>query len=213
LQEGEGRKWIAEGRDFWKTHFLIPKQSLTQDVPWKEFSKVLGEVLKVPTDLDKLKMLLATKPGGSLSEELVVTLERFSQILQWFGPFFLEKEAVSILSEIDEILSKQWFHGDISKDVAEKRLFKRDPGTFLIRLSTTHPNFPFTISKISGDRMFQHKRVKHLPDTHQFSVPVRGGGSKVFKNILEMVACEELGLKILCPQNEVVFNPYKDEEE
>jgi len=214
LQHGEGRKWIEEGREFWKTHFLIPKQSLTESVPWRDFAKVLAETLRLPTsDFEKLKVLLASKPEGSLHDEYVVTLERFSQILQWFGPFFILKEAPTILAQINELSSKQWFHGDISKDIAEKRLFKREPGTFLIRLSLTHPNFPFTISKFGSDRVYQHKRIRHLPDTHTFSVPVRGGGNKEFKNILELVACGELGLKISCPQSEVAYNPYKDEED
>jgi hypothetical protein len=102
-----------------------------------------------------------------------------------------------------------WFHGDISKDLAEKRLFKREPGAFLVRLSTTHPNFPFTISKLGADKVYQHKRIRHLPDTHTFSVPVRGGGNRDFKDVLDLVNCDDLGLKIPCPQNEVQFNPYK----
>jgi len=214
LQHGEGRKWIDEGRNFWKDHFLIAKQSLNEAVPWRDFVMVLSDILQSPVaDFERLKILLATKPEGSLHDELVVSLERFSQILQWFGPFFLPKEAPAILSQINELSMKVWFHGDISKDVAEKRLFKRDGGSFLIRLSTTHPNFPFTISKLGGDRLYQHKRIRHMPDTHTFSVPVRGGGNREFKNILELVSCTELGLKISCPQNEVEYNPYKDEDE
>jgi len=161
-----------------------------------------------------IKINLATKPEGTMHEEyFVVTLERFSQILQWFGPFFLPKEAPSILSDINELSSKLWFHGDIPKDTAEKRLFKRDSGTFLLRLSTTHPNYPFTISKLGSDKLFQHKRIRHLPDTNTFSVPVRGGGNKEFKNILELVSCNELGLVVPCPPHEVPFNPYKDEDD
>jgi len=46
-----------------------------------------------------------------------------------------------------------------------------------------------------GDRVYQHKRIRHLPDTHMFSVPVKGGGNKEFRNLLDLVSCDELGLK------------------
>ncbi len=75
-------------------------------------------------------------------------------------------------------------------------------GTFLVRLSTTHPEYPFTISKVGSDKTFQHKRVKHLND-RTFSVPVRGGGTKEFKNMQELVKCDDLGLKSTCPKNQV----------
>lgn len=52
-----------------------------------------------------------------------------------------------------------WFHADISKDEAEKRLLHRPEGTFLVRLSTTTPEYPFTISMINS----QHRRISHTP--------------------------------------------------
>jgi hypothetical protein len=84
-------------------------------------------------------------------------------------------------------------------------------GTFLVRLSVTHPEYPFTISKIGSDKAYQHKRVKHLPEGKGFSVPVRTGGAKQFKTMMELVKCDELGLRHPCPKNTLDFNPYAEE--
>ncbi len=90
--------------------------------------KILANELKLPlSDFTSLQQLLATKQGTS-SDELVVTIERFGQIVQWFGAFFLPSEAPSILADINTLINSSWFHGDISKDVAEKRLYQRDAG-------------------------------------------------------------------------------------
>ena len=117
----------------------MPTQSLRESIPWREFVKILASEAKLSlAEFDKLKILLgiqisinlcfliyiciAAKPEGSLpSEEPKVSLERFSQILTWFGPFFLPPNSTPILSEIKSLLSNVWFHNDISKDLAEKR--------------------------------------------------------------------------------------------
>jgi len=211
LCPGEGKLYIEEARSWWKQHFLLPTQSVRESIPWKDFAKILATQAKVSVaEFEKIKILLAIKPDGSLpSDEPVVTLERFSQVLIWFGPFFLTPDSTSIISEMKSLLSNVWFHYDISKDLAEKRLFQREPGTFLVRLSNTHPSYPYTISKIGSDKTFQHKRVKH--DADGFSVPVRSGGSKTFKSMQELVKYPELGLLKPCPQNQVDWNPYADD--
>lgn len=98
-----------------------------------------------------------------------------------------------------------WFHGYITKDLAEKRLFHRSSGTWLLRLSVTNSSYPFTISKLMPDQTYQHKRIKHLEDG--FNVPVKGH-NKTFKTIFELVECTELGLKTACPKECIDFNPY-----
>jgi hypothetical protein len=105
------------------------------------------------------------------------------------------------------LIGKKWFHGEIPIDVAEKRLARREVGSFLIRLSLTNPKCPFTLSKVGSDSKMQHRRVSHIPEG--FSIPVRTG-EKVFKSILEMVECKELGLGNPCPKTPLDFNPYED---
>jgi len=208
LRPGEGRQYTVEGRKFWKDNFLTPKQTLTQEVLWKDFVKILSRDLKMPAaQFDQLDHLVTTHPKGLIESEPVVTLEIFSRVLQWFGPIFLPDKAGPIIKDMKTLIGQKWFHGEISIDVAEKLLARRDIGCFLIRLSITNPKCPFTISKIGSDNKIQHRRVSHIPDG--FSVPVRTG-EKVFKNVLEMVECQELGLKTACPKTALEFNPYED---
>jgi len=213
LIKEEGRKFVDEGRKFWKEHFLDPQQSLVETVSWREFAQVLAFVLQLPIhQFDSLKALLAVTPENELLEDQVVTLERFSHILTWFGPFFIPEYCGKILSEVNELQNSLWFHGYISKDVSEKRLFHRNPGTWLLRLSTTNPSYPFTISKVMQDKTFQHKRVKQLEDGSGFNVPVKGH-NKTFTSITELVQCSALGLKTPCPHDVLDVNPYLDGEE
>jgi len=85
-------------------------------------------------------------------------MSRFNSVATWFGCFFLPSESAwGVLEEIRILMSKDWFHADISKDEAEKRLQGRPAGTFLVRISSTTPEFPYTISMINN----QHRRIQH----------------------------------------------------
>jgi hypothetical protein len=95
----EGRQYAEEARHFWKDHYLLPMQALRDPIPWREFVKVLANELKLPiSDFAGLQQLLATRIGTD--DELSVSLERFGQIVQWFGPFFMASEAPTILAEV-----------------------------------------------------------------------------------------------------------------
>jgi hypothetical protein len=71
---------------------------------------------------------------------------------------------------------------------------------------------PFTLSKIAADKSYQHKRIKHLPNGAGFSIPYKGQ-DKTFKDITQLVQCEELGLKKPCPKIAIDFNPYREDDE
>jgi hypothetical protein len=79
---------------------------LQEKVRWRDFVKVLSQSLNLPIpQFDSLKSLFlsvftATKPENSLSEELSVDLESFSNILNWFGPFFLLERSAKILADV-----------------------------------------------------------------------------------------------------------------
>ena len=49
-----------------------------------------------------------------------------------------------LLKLMKELNSQPWFHGDIDREVAERRLLHRSDGTFLVRLSKNKPEHPFT---------------------------------------------------------------------
>eukprot|EP01112_Ceratiomyxa_fruticulosa_P009984 TRINITY_DN2620_c0_g1_i2.p1 TRINITY_DN2620_c0_g1~~TRINITY_DN2620_c0_g1_i2.p1 ORF type:complete len:609 (+),score=149.68 TRINITY_DN2620_c0_g1_i2:208-2034(+) len=203
-----------EGRRFWKTHFLVPRSTLQEEVPYKDFIQKLslcaGEELSRDI-VERLRPLFATTVSKG---EQVVAMERFDLLLKWFGNFLKAPHAIHVLNEIAELQKKLWFHGDISKDESEKRLRGRPDNTFLVRLSLNDPaNTPFTISKVTGGKP-AHKRVTHLnnvPAEMKYSVPV-GGADQSFPTLMVMVD----KLKVInnlggdCPQSEI-SNPYSND--
>ena len=52
-----------------------------------------------------------------------------------------------------ELVAPEWFHGQISFEMAERRLLHRQEGTFLIRLSSNKPGHPFTLSVLRAKKV------------------------------------------------------------
>jgi SH2 domain/Protein tyrosine and serine/threonine kinase len=158
-------------RTFWAQHFLIPKRELQEVVPWSEFVQRLYLSLNPPAGagepadkitfhkdtFNKLKGVLAT---ANLADKYVVNVRRFQQLCIWFGPFFRPGlEGYNILDELRQVVDREWFHDDITKEEAERRLAPQETGTFLVRVSSSVPEYPFTIS-MAGN---QHRRIQHAP--------------------------------------------------
>jgi hypothetical protein len=152
-----------------------------------------------PDTFRALKEILAEKSiDGS---KFIVKMSRFNQVTMWFGPFFVMHEQVwTILEEIHIVWSKDWFHGDISKEEAEKRLMHRVSGTFLIRLSTTTPDYPFTISMVGN----QHRRILHKPGTLEYSLK---GSTHLYNSLVALVEnsldMNLVDLRFPCPKTVV----------
>jgi len=207
-------------RKFWKDHFLIPGQILQEEVSWNEFVHQLRIALSAGTELDceTLPLLTELVPehtagNASSSGHMVVTMERLQLLTSWFGPFFAPNEewgGLKLAKEMAEIQSKEWFHGMISKDVAERRLRLRSDNYFLVRLSMADPSAtPFTISKVRGGRT-THKRITRLPPPRHNTlvVPVENASLK-FTSLIAMVDyLKKIGnLGDDCPHSEI-SNPY-----
>mmetsp|Transcript_26030 Transcript_26030/g.28955 ORF Transcript_26030/g.28955 Transcript_26030/m.28955 type:complete len:507 (-) Transcript_26030:154-1674(-) len=192
-------------RKFWKKHFLLPKQELQDTLSWKDFTKALIKSTKLDNKsrFDVLKDLLCDDSNK-------VSMTRFNRAVNWFGRFYKADTAKDMFAEIKEITCQDWFHGDIDKATAELRLNFRKSGSFLVRLSSTLPQYPFTIS-IAGSHAKSHKRVKKTvksDGSFQFTVGVKKG-VKTFPSIVTLVKqCEkDLKLKHCCPKD-IVENPY-----
>lgn len=61
------------------------------------------------------------------------------------------------------ICKQPWFHGDISKDQAEKILCGYKGGYYLVRLSSSVSGC-FTISRVTSKSTIHHHRIDYKPD-------------------------------------------------
>jgi len=213
------------GRAFWKTHFLLPKQELIEEIPWRDFEKGIRDALgeTFPEDrlpnLDALRPIIAQAPTATSLQGLqedVVTMEKFDKVSKWFGPFYTMGPGADILVLLTQVSAMPWFHGDISKETAVARLNNREEGTFLIRLSSTEPkSHPYSLSMING----QHRRIRAIIEEDEAGGKLgvhRGyklqGGTVIYPTLIDLVQkCVEHQLKVACPKfelNQGGYNPY-----
>eukprot|EP01116_Phalansterium_solitarium_P009129 TRINITY_DN2315_c1_g1_i1.p1 TRINITY_DN2315_c1_g1~~TRINITY_DN2315_c1_g1_i1.p1 ORF type:complete len:518 (-),score=111.11 TRINITY_DN2315_c1_g1_i1:524-2077(-) len=153
------------GRHFWKT-YLIGKEQVT----WDEFQRSVIHFWQVTPDenfglfMRCLKSVLANQKGRDA--QFFVALPRFGDVLRWFGPMPVAplRDNSGMLYEIATLLPSVWFHGDISQEDSEQRLFGKAPETFLVRFSSTAPG-SYTVSRVSVDSsQFKHTRVDRGPN-------------------------------------------------
>ncbi|EGG23899.1 SH2 domain-containing protein [Cavenderia fasciculata] len=197
-----------EGRRYWKEHFLVPKQELQEEVEWSDFEKTLKSVLQTPgLDYSSLKELLVQQSHQTVQKtKHVVTMERFDKVMKWFGSFFEQSNGVDIITNINKLSGKLWFHGDISREEATERLLKETEGSFLIRLSSTEPkSSPFTLSMKNN----QHRRIQLIDDNNSTGFKIQGK-TAVYNSLIELVEkCTDYPLTKACPKHgQDVFNPY-----
>lgn len=155
----EGR---SEARNFWKENYLLPRQTLFEQVNWLEFSTALSKHIGADTKVcSALAWVTKGDTGDPDDREAEMSLTLFAEIHTWFGPFFAKGGVgANITADIAAVVSQLWFHGTLSKTEAELRLNNRDPGTFLVRLSSTTPGCPFTITSMGDNgKECRHRRV------------------------------------------------------
>ncbi|KAL7721766.1 hypothetical protein QTN25_001411 [Entamoeba marina] len=159
-------------RDFWLKHFSEPFQDT---ISWHKLSEVLFETLNMPYIADVENIIC--KPQRPGNESKVISFDSFQTFYSWFGPFFQVENGIgcTVMEEINAVVTSTWFHQDISMEMAEKRLYGKENGTFLVRLSFKDPlRNPFTLSRISN-KQFVHKRISRIsfdPNaSKRYSVP------------------------------------------
>jgi len=150
------------------------------------------------TDVLKQKCLEALfverRVGGIVREgELVVTMDKFGKILDWFGPLcaFDSNKKLIFLDKITQLLRNSWFHGDLNTKQAETLLSSSINGTFLIRFSTNIPGI-FTISKKSNG-VISHQRILHPPGSG-FCID-----NQQYDSVDELVMCNTEKLNLTNP--------------
>eukprot|EP01129_Flabellula_baltica_P016605 TRINITY_DN896_c0_g2_i1.p1 TRINITY_DN896_c0_g2~~TRINITY_DN896_c0_g2_i1.p1 ORF type:complete len:462 (+),score=107.21 TRINITY_DN896_c0_g2_i1:181-1566(+) len=159
-------------REFWRTNFKSQ-----EEVSWIDFAQTLFNFLNVPSDKEvgedeetvkKIRQItwgLSALLTNQKYESLWVHIETFGSFCSWFGPI-RDPEVTpwteNILEYTREILSRPWFHGDLSQRESQVNLSNTPGGTFLIRFSTSQPG-NFTISEMTPERRVKHKRIDHTP--------------------------------------------------
>ncbi|KAH3745572.1 dual specificity protein kinase [Pelomyxa schiedti] len=182
-----------QARQFWRDHFYNRGQ-LQEVVPVEDFvpfvtapfGTVSGEHISLFTQF------IGTTSKEHVDKNLkVVTMERFNQLGNWFGLFFVPAGR-PIFDEIVELKRQVWFAGDIERMQSEVKLVSRKEGTFLVRVSfNDSKNTPFTVSKVKGTAPV-HKRVNRITydprATDRYSVPLTGSSNITAHTIPELVS-------------------------
>jgi len=165
---------------FWRKNFLVPKQQLQEEVDWKDFATVCAQ----ETGLEKIKFeMLKPYLVVTSDSDLRVTIRQFNYAVRWFDYFFVKSEAAQTMEKIRILLSRPWFHGMIDQKESDGRLRKQPDGTFLVRLSTTMPEFPFTLS------LPQQRHIRLRKDREKNSVPILSvtNVTATWPDLLEMI--------------------------
>lgn len=141
----------AIAQSFWLMNYKYQPRA-----PFEEFALKLIRALKkvmvktsIQLEMRGLRALLEEEVG----EEKVVTIERFSAFLTWFGP--LKTDTHTILEQMLTVLKSPWFFGKMSSEQSERQIascLSKPRGLFLVRLNmgTQIPTnkSPFTITRV-----------------------------------------------------------------
>jgi len=177
------------GRLMWKTHFLG-----RETVPWNEFVLAMCTFLRLPLDENSNKYHIVYAIVKDIAEsDDCVSIETFSKLLEWFGPL-----GTGILDKIQDIVSKDWFHGNLTHIQAEKLIQRNSNlqrGIFLIRFSSKNRGF-FTITVVGRKKSLLHYRVYYNRTSNEYVM-----GRKTFKSLDDIIRTynRELSLSVACP--------------
>jgi len=145
-----------EAKTFWKDSFghkdvISWKKFIRTMVKWCGITFVSNRPLDDQIEIKALKIVLVTR------KEDVVTMEDFSNILEWFGPFTKNTE---FLENVTRTVSMRGFFGDILTKDAERMMAGRKPGNYMIRFSGQQPGY-YTITSMTSENVLKHYRIKH----------------------------------------------------
>jgi SH2 domain len=129
---------------------FLPKLATALDTSVRDSEEIQWRCLKAVMAVQEVDESLRDPP-------FVVRMRRFGQTLGWFGPF-----DGGLMARVEETLRQPWFFGDAERAHVEDLLRMQEPGTFLVRASTT-VSTAFTITKVSRDRRVNHQRIDYRP--------------------------------------------------
>eukprot|EP01088_Endostelium_zonatum_P008835 TRINITY_DN21998_c0_g1_i1.p1 TRINITY_DN21998_c0_g1~~TRINITY_DN21998_c0_g1_i1.p1 ORF type:complete len:260 (+),score=22.42 TRINITY_DN21998_c0_g1_i1:3-782(+) len=164
-----------KGKELWRTKFNGNAWAY-----WSDFKQAFEEYAIITNleTLDKEKMRRKFTGLNFLLDPLntgFVTVERFGTILDWFGPIDSKQ---GFLNKMHNILSREWFFGELEQTRAETKLLsshmrqvrenKINPyGSFLIRISDSTVRRSYTLSW-EKQGIITHHRIIHKPSIETF---------------------------------------------
>jgi len=151
------------GRAFWNRFFKN-----TDKVPWERFVDEFCRYFSYTnSNVDPFIRCIKYLLVGNRDEfATYVHIEKFGRFLDHFGPIMENYTKVNFLSKIRNLVSQSWFYGYLSTEDALVLLRQQDPGSFLIRFSTSERGY-LTISQVlqrgPGKKEVRHTRIRHAP--------------------------------------------------
>jgi len=161
---------VASGYKIIQQFWSRVKKENAKQVLWEDFKRELAllinkssNVENMETEFEALHALLGVHKTGD--EDQYVTEEAFYRFLKWF-PFFNEDKE-NLLKNVLDMVSQPWWFGDVTEKKANVLLKNEDPGTFLIRYSSSLEG-KFVISfvkeeSVKGQRTVVHQRFSLDP--------------------------------------------------
>jgi len=156
-------------------------------VPLKSFCESFSKKFKKLTETQ-------TECFGKLmteeiNKEVLVDIEKFSNVLKWFGKIVQDNQTVA--NRVEEVMKQPWFFGDIDSLSAQEKvqIYKDKPGTFLVRLNLGDnvkiEEAPFTITASGTAKGSHHKRVYTRQGKPGFIIELKGGKEKSDSSCIE----------------------------
>ncbi len=146
------------GRSFWKRAFVDAKEVLVEDAPWNEFQKAMWKGFATPEDTaDPRHMEIAVKCMRELfavtkNKEEVVPLDHFGRVLG-----FLPALKKGFFAAMIDLCRQPWFWGHTDPKQAYKQLVPAKSRSFMVRFSSTPPNYTISFKEKAGNVL--HRRV------------------------------------------------------
>eukprot|EP01128_Nolandella_sp_AFSM9_P000197 TRINITY_DN10376_c0_g1_i1.p1 TRINITY_DN10376_c0_g1~~TRINITY_DN10376_c0_g1_i1.p1 ORF type:complete len:622 (-),score=104.24 TRINITY_DN10376_c0_g1_i1:565-2430(-) len=159
----------ADAARFWKVHFLrsAARSELVESTPISQFLSLILKTLAVDSSSSVAKKyskaltkFLVDRNPEKESDEPVVTMFSFDRAVTWFGPFFHLENGKHVLNAMKEFAAAP-YSCTLTQSEAVARLQRRMDGTFLVRLSSTTPGKPLTLSVVTDKTTIDHRRISH----------------------------------------------------
>ncbi|EDR28602.1 serine/threonine protein kinase, putative [Entamoeba dispar SAW760] len=180
---------------WWKKYFSYKGNDIETTVPVSDFIAALKETHGIK-DFDQY---IAEQV---LSDNNEVSTTFFGHLIHLFGVFYKSKD---VFKSMIETIQSDWFFNTFTKDQSQAQLEGRVDGTFLIRISTTDPKYPFTLTKRTNGKT-THSRIECVSPSKDKIKFILSSKTKVYeasslKELVDVMRKNNF-VKEACPREE-----------